>query len=97
MDCRHYPVIAAPDGSRRTLRLALPGYRVGNGGSRTMLSAAGTCRFTDSVATQASWPPARRRATEPDCHGKEGVAGSSPAEGSFFFAERRTRRGVRSF
>ena len=38
---------------------------------------------------QALWPLAGRRAPRPDCHGKEGVAGSSPAEG---FGNRATAR-----
>src|SRR4051794_39243682 len=43
--------------------------------------SAGSCRVTDSVPTQGIWPPARYQETDSDCHGKEGVAGSSPAEG----------------
>jgi hypothetical protein len=54
-----------------------------------LLWPAGSCRVTDSASMQALWPPARNRAGRADCHGKEGVAGSSPAEG---FRNRSTAR-----
>jgi hypothetical protein len=47
-----------------------------------MPSAAGACRVSELAPTQALWRPAQGLSTHPDCHGKEGVAGSSPAEGS---------------
>ena len=46
-----------------------------------MLAAAGACRDSELASKQASCRPERGPATHPDCHGKEGVAGSSPAEG----------------
>jgi hypothetical protein len=46
-----------------------------------MLSAAGACRVTDSTSLQALWRLSGPTADQANCHGKEGVAGSSPAEG----------------
>jgi hypothetical protein len=56
----------------------------------------GTLRDRVSQAMQALWLCVSHREHAPDCHGKEGVAGSSPAEGSqkphysavFSFSER---------
>jgi hypothetical protein len=42
-------------------------------------SVAGSRRVPDSAATQPLRPPAGRRPIRPDCHGKEGVVGSSRA------------------
>jgi hypothetical protein len=50
-------------------------------GQRRVPNDAVRCRSVSSrklTPTQAFWPPTRCLATESDCHGKEGVAGSSP-------------------
>jgi hypothetical protein len=44
--------------------------------------AAYGCTMTVQQPKQAFWLCMRQRDDAPDCHGKEGVAGSSPAEGS---------------
>ena len=60
------------------------GQPVSNGGRGRLRAATGACCFT--IAQQAlcrRFSPQRdRRARHTDCHGKEGVDGSSPSEGS---------------
>jgi hypothetical protein len=66
-----------------------PRYPRGTGGCRNLPMNAAGCWNRIPAFTQALWlctPPPK---TLPDCHGKEGVAGSSPAEG---FRNRATAR-----
>jgi hypothetical protein len=71
-------------------------YSHGTGGCRRVRIAACGCRMPVPRPMQEFWLYLRRRADTRDCHGQEGVAGSSPAEGFtrpfcgavFFFAER---------
>jgi hypothetical protein len=43
--------------------------------------AAGGCGRSIAPSMQAFWPRDSQRGDTRDCNGKEGVAGSSPAEG----------------
>ena len=54
-----------------------------------MRIGAAVCGVTFRAAVQALWLCATNPGPWPDCHGKEGVAGSSPAEG---FGNRATAR-----
>jgi hypothetical protein len=60
-------------------RDGLSGYPVGNGACRTLRCAAGVCGSAVCGRVQVLWLLPRRPVTSP--YGKEGVAGSSPAEG----------------
>jgi hypothetical protein len=65
-----------------SLAPAPPGYPVGTGGCVTLPWPAAICDVTVSRLVQGVLPLARAIAALSDRHGKEGVAGSSPAEGS---------------
>jgi hypothetical protein len=67
----------------------LSGYSVGNGGCRTVRRAAEVCGAPCRPHVQVLCGPAQASPRQPGCHGKEGVAGSSPAEG---FENRATAR-----
>ena len=57
-------------------------YPHGTGGCRKVRIPAGGCGMSVPRPMQAFWLWVRQRDDTRDCHGKEGVAGSSPAEGS---------------
>ena len=59
-----------------------PRYPRGTGGCRNLPMHAGGCRNRIPARKQGLWLSAPRPDTFPDFNGKEGVAGSSPAEGS---------------
>jgi hypothetical protein len=66
-----------------------PRYSRGTGRCISVPIGAADCSASVSPRVQALWLCVSHRDDGPDCHGKEGVAGSSPAEG---FGNRATAR-----
>jgi hypothetical protein len=61
---------------------AKPRYPRGTRSCRHLRIPAVACSTPETTPVQALLRSGSHRDVEPDCHGKEGVAGSSPAEGS---------------